>query len=285
VVGNSLIPFVAMICRGWFLFGCVAATPGFFLFLYYPVIHESPRWLITVGQGDRAIQIILKIARTNGKTVDPDVIDRMVQELVRKIKKDAENQNVGVWTLFSKYRIAKNTVMLILAWFVEYKVIKNFILVLFHRFLLLAKCFLFIYIFENKLCNLTNRVMNTLLYYGLTLNTTHMAGNKFLNYFFLSIIELPGGWLAGKLVEKTGRRWTQAAFFLLCTLSCLICAVAVAIPGNDTIVIIGALGIKSVHYSTHARHYFIKNPLQRKNKLCQTFIVIKASLSFLLVLI
>lgn len=125
MVGNSLIPLVAMICRGWFLFGCVAAMPGFFLFFYYPIIHESPRWLITAGQADRAIQIILKIARINGKTVDPDVIDRNVQELVRKVKKDAENQNVGVWTLFSKYRIAKNTVMLIMAWFVEYKVIKK----------------------------------------------------------------------------------------------------------------------------------------------------------------
>lgn len=72
-----------------------------------------------------------------------------------------------------------------------------------------------------------------------------MAGNKFLNYFFLSIIELPGGWLAGKLVEKTGRRWTQTAFFLLCTVSCLICAIAVTYPGRATVVIIGALGIKS----------------------------------------
>jgi len=46
--------------------------------------------------------------------------------------------------------------------------------------------------------------MNALLYYGVTLNTTHMAGNTFINYFLLSIIELPGGWLAGKLVETTG---------------------------------------------------------------------------------
>ncbi|CAL8092584.1 unnamed protein product [Orchesella dallaii] len=203
VVGNSLIPFVAMVCRTWFIFGCVAAVPGFFLFLYIWMVDESPRWLISVDKTERAIQIILKIARTNGKQVDPDVIDRMVQELAAKQKKEAEGQNFGVWTLFSKFQLAKNTVMLITAW-----------------------------------------TMNALLYYGVTLNSTHMAGNTFVNYFLLSIIELPGGWLAGKLVETTGRRWTQAAFFLLCTLSCLLCAVAVAYPNSSVIVIIGALGIK-----------------------------------------
>lgn len=85
-----------------------------------------------------------------------------------------------------------------------------------------------------------------LLYYGVTLNTTHMAGNKFINYFILALIELPGGWLAGKLVEITGRRWTQAGFFLLCTTSCLICAVAVMYPNSTYVVIVAALGIKLV---------------------------------------
>lgn len=86
--------------------------------------------------------------------------------------------------------------------------------------------------------------MNCLLYYGITLNTTSMEGNKFVNYFLLSIIELPSGYLAGVLVEKTGRRWTQAAFFLMCAISCVICAVAVVQTGVDYLVIVGALGIK-----------------------------------------
>lgn len=86
--------------------------------------------------------------------------------------------------------------------------------------------------------------MNMLLYYGVTLNTTKMAGNKFINYFVLALIELPGGWFAGKLVETTGRRWTQAGFFLMCTLSCLICAVAVSYPNSAIVVIVAALGIK-----------------------------------------
>lgn len=113
VVGNAIIPFVAMVCRGWFVFGCVAAVPGFFLFFYIPIFHESPRWLITAGKLKRAIRVLHKIADTNGKTVEPGVIERMVDELGKKQKEDnKENKNIGLWTLFSKRNLAKNTVML-----------------------------------------------------------------------------------------------------------------------------------------------------------------------------
>jgi OCT family organic cation transporter-like MFS transporter 4/5 len=101
--------------------------------------------------------------------------------------------------------------------------------------------------------------MNCILYYGITLNTTSMAGNKFINYFLLSLIELPSGYLAGVLVEKTGRRWTQAAFFLLCVISCFTCAVAVIHPDLSSLVIVGALGIKLV------RNLTVYNYLARAN--------------------
>ena len=83
-----------------------------------------------------------------------------------------------------------------------------------------------------------------LLYYGVTLNTTEMAGNQFLNYFLLSVVELPSGMIAGKLANKTGRRWTQAVFFFFCSSSCLVCALAVNYPDLSWVVIAGALGIK-----------------------------------------
>ncbi|OXA51668.1 organic cation transporter protein [Folsomia candida] len=203
VVGNSLLPFVAWACRTWFFFGIISALPGLFLFLYYPIITESPRWLITAGRGEEALQIIKKIAKTNRVEIDNDEMAEMVAELIQKQKNDQKRKSIGFWTLFQNYRLAKNTIFLVIAW-----------------------------------------SMNCLLYYGITLNTTSMEGNKFVNYFLLSIIELPSGYLAGVLVEKTGRRWTQAAFFLMCAISCVICAVAVVQTGVDYLVIVGALGIK-----------------------------------------
>ncbi|XP_035700484.1 carcinine transporter isoform X1 [Folsomia candida] len=203
VVGNSVLPLVAWACRTWQLFAIVSVIPGFFLFLFYPWISESPRWLLTMGRGREALQIIRKIAKTNGVEIDHEEMPAMVEDLVQKQKEDRSSRNVGVWTLFQNYRLAKNTIFLALAW-----------------------------------------SMNNLLYNGVTLNTTSMDGNKFLNYFLLSIIELPSGYLAGVLVEKTGRRWTQVGFFLMCVISCAICAVAVVQTGAEYVVIAGALGIK-----------------------------------------
>lgn len=63
--------------------------------------------------------------------------------------------------------------------------------------------------------------MNVLVYYAITLNTSHMPGNQFVNFFLLSIIEFPSGWFGGILADKLGRRWTQVIFFLACMVSCV----------------------------------------------------------------
>ncbi|CAG7817265.1 unnamed protein product, partial [Allacma fusca] len=56
---------------------------------------------------------------------------------------------------------------------------------------------------------------NYFMYGGLLLNVTNMAGNEFLNYFLLAIIELPVGYVAAYLANRFGRRWTKTFLFLL----------------------------------------------------------------------
>lgn len=53
-----------------------------------------------------------------------------------------------------------------------------------------------------------------------------MAGNPFLNFFILSAIELPAGWICGFMVEKIGRRWTQTIFLFLCVIGFLVAGFA-----------------------------------------------------------
>jgi hypothetical protein len=117
VVGNSLLPLVAWVCRGWFLLGIISAMPGALLFFYWPVLSESPRWLITAGRGEEALQIIKKIAHTNGVLVDHSQMKEMVEHLVEKQREENKNRNIGVWTLFQKPRLARNTIFLCLAWY------------------------------------------------------------------------------------------------------------------------------------------------------------------------
>jgi len=86
--------------------------------------------------------------------------------------------------------------------------------------------------------------MNEILYYGITLSSTNMAGNVFLNYFLLSLIDLPSAYLGSILVEKSGRRWTQAGFFLFCTMSAFSAVIGNFYPDCSLLVLVGALGLK-----------------------------------------
>ncbi|CAG7696957.1 unnamed protein product [Allacma fusca] len=188
VAGMAFLPYVAWVLRSWYTIGLATSIPGVLVLLYLKLIPESPRWLVSVGKVKEAAEIILQIAKENGTSdkITPAQLDSMLKQLVAKQEKATR---VGVWTLFSRKRLALNTVLLTISW-----------------------------------------SMNVLVYYGITLNTTQMAGNQFVNFFILSIIELPSGYLGGVLADKLGRRWTQVVFFLGCALSCFAAGLGVTHP-------------------------------------------------------
>ncbi|RWS28812.1 solute carrier family 22 member 5-like protein [Leptotrombidium deliense] len=50
-------------------------------------------------------------------------------------------------------------------------------------------------------------------YYGLTLNFENLAGNPFVNFFMLSLVEIPSSLIAYWTIEtKLGRRWSNTLF-------------------------------------------------------------------------
>lgn len=87
--------------------------------------------------------------------------------------------------------------------------------------------------------------MNTLIYEGITLNTPNVGGiDQFLNFFILSIIEVPSSMLGGYLLDKVGRRWTQVVFFLLCAIFCLIGSIVVLYPERTVTLILTVIAAK-----------------------------------------
>jgi Na+/melibiose symporter-like transporter len=63
---------------------------------------------------------------------------------------------------------------------------------------------------------------NSLVYYGLSLNTGSLMGNPFLMLFFVGLAEVPGYILVILLVDKTGRRSLCAALLIIGGVACLI---------------------------------------------------------------
>ena len=63
-------------------------------------------------------------------------------------------------------------------------------------------------------------VANVLAYTGLALNSLNFHGNEFINYFFLSLADIPATVLAWYLIEgRLGRRWTNTFALILCGIS------------------------------------------------------------------
>lgn len=60
-----------------------------------------------------------------------------------------------------------------------------------------------------------NWFVNALVYFGLSLNVKNLAGNMYLNFFILIIIELPSALLAWLCLQRFGRRIPYCTFMLV----------------------------------------------------------------------
>jgi len=60
-------------------------------------------------------------------------------------------------------------------------------------------------------------VANTFAYAGLAMNTLNFHGSEFLNYFLLSLVDIPALFIGWCLIEgRLGRRWTNTLFLFIC---------------------------------------------------------------------
>ena len=75
---------------------------------------------------------------------------------------------------------------------------------------------------RNRLLNVNfNWVVITLVYYGLSMNASSLAGDVFTNFTLLSVAEFPGYLLSYLGMCLVGRRATLAASLLIGGLACL----------------------------------------------------------------
>lgn len=69
-----------------------------------------------------------------------------------------------------------------------------------------------------------NWFANSIVYYGLSLNTGNLHGNPYLLLFFSGLAEIPGYILVVCIVDKTGRRSLCSTLMLLGGFACIIVA-------------------------------------------------------------
>lgn len=62
---------------------------------------------------------------------------------------------------------------------------------------------------------------NTFVYYGLSLNSVAFAGDKYLNFILVAVVEIPAYFLTWFLTDYVGRKATLSSSFLLSGAFCL----------------------------------------------------------------
>lgn len=81
-------------------------------------------------------------------------------------------------------------------------------------------------------------VGNSCAYYGLHINVSNLAGNEFLNFFYLGLVEIPANLAGWWSMEYFGRRWTNVFFLLLTAASC---AMPVIAPESGTVGVVSSM--------------------------------------------
>ncbi|XP_065536539.1 solute carrier family 22 member 3 [Lathamus discolor] len=108
-LGIMILPGIAYLIRTWQGIQLAISLPNFLFLLYYWVVPESPRWLLTRKKGDKALKIMHNIAKHNGKYLSPHYSEITVS--------NEEVSNPSFLTLVRTPRMRRNTLILMYAWF------------------------------------------------------------------------------------------------------------------------------------------------------------------------
>ncbi|XP_035223452.1 organic cation transporter protein-like [Stegodyphus dumicola] len=166
-VGLCFLPLIAYLARSWVTLGLITSSVTLVYLLYWKMLPESPRWLVSQGKYDEALVIMTKVAEKNGKPHDPKVLSQKIEKLGEKLKAD--------------------------------KTLRK-------KFLIITLCW----------------IADICAYDGLQINVYNLAGNEFLNFFFMALAEIPGYLASWYFMGRIGRRWCAVGAFSLTGIVCML---------------------------------------------------------------
>ncbi|NXL41648.1 S22A3 protein, partial [Podilymbus podiceps] len=108
-LGIMILPGIAYLVPTWQGIQLAISLPNFLFLLYYWVVPESPRWLLTRKKGEKALKIVHNIAKHNGKYLSPHYTEITIS--------NEEVINPSFLDLVRTPQMRRNTLILMYAWF------------------------------------------------------------------------------------------------------------------------------------------------------------------------
>lgn len=163
-----------------FLFGLVA-----FVLTFIWLVPESVRWLFSVGKHEEGMKILEKAATMNGSKIPTDNLNDLTKHCKNLLLLEDKNE--------AKKKIEQNPMVTAL---------KSKVLLV----RLINCCY----------CYFTN----ALIYFGLSVYSSILPGDKHMNLLYAGIVELPGNAATPYVVKRYGRKWGLIMSMLVCSVAC-----------------------------------------------------------------
>ncbi|XP_014786493.1 organic cation transporter protein isoform X2 [Octopus bimaculoides] len=191
-LGETLLAGVAFLLRKWqHLLYAVTIPHILVLIVAVKYLPESPRWLLIQGKYAEAEKSFNRIARTNKKHNENvgKLIWKLQRETERKSKFEDEvegNTNLEntTHTAIDLLKTPRRAMITTNIWF--------------------------------------NWLVNSMLYYGVTLNSVDMSGNRYINFFMMSAVEIPSNILGCITFKWFGHRKPLCFFMVFGGINCIV---------------------------------------------------------------
>ncbi|CAH2084663.1 unnamed protein product [Euphydryas editha] len=114
ILSYFTLPIIAYFLRDWRQLQWATSLPWVFVILYYFLVPESPRWLITMGQKEKATEILTYIAKKNNMPTDN--IKELVEKAVMETQSFHTKQYGSYIDLFKTPKIRIYTLITAFVW-------------------------------------------------------------------------------------------------------------------------------------------------------------------------
>ncbi|KAK9498871.1 hypothetical protein O3M35_003426 [Rhynocoris fuscipes] len=187
-MGEVVLGLLAWYLRDWRIYLRALYAPGILFVFYIWLVPESIRWLIANKKCFEARKIVEKISYVNKKP--------LTQELKKQLDHLVEDTNNKKLNKRRPSLIEKHKG-------VFKEIITSKIMVI-----------------RTSICSFS-WMTNAFVFYGLSLSSVSVAGNKYFNFILVSLAELPGYALTWIVLDRFGRRMSLFLALAISGISCL----------------------------------------------------------------
>ncbi|XP_064084803.1 organic cation transporter protein-like isoform X2 [Macrobrachium nipponense] len=185
---------LAYFIREWRTLQLVASFPNLLILPALYFIDESPRWLITKGQHDKAVKVLQKAARWNNSELPSEAeLRTLMQEIEEEAKRKRESAKDGA---SSAPKTTTSTIR------------KKLSGILSRPLLCSTKRISLITVI---MC--VDYFVAATVFYGLSLNGTNFSADPFIYMILSGLMEVPAYSVTAPVIQKFGRKKTTVFGF------------------------------------------------------------------------